>query len=114
VDAHDGSPKAASLSPDGGRLITGASDGVVRIWDTGSGDQVHEIRLAGTEAQGVAFSGPDEVAVLGGSGQINLYTTQSDRLLELVRGSLTRAFTQRECQRYGLDPCPTLEDLRSG
>ena len=41
-------------------------------------------------------------------------TIDTDELLEIARNSLTRGFTEDECDRYKFDPCPTLEQVRSG
>lgn len=42
----------------------------------------------------------------------SVYTLDSDELTELVRGSLTRGFSQGECDRWGFDDDrPTLEDM---
>jgi hypothetical protein len=43
-----------------------------------------------------------------------VYTLDGDELVRLTRASLTRTFTEVECARYGIDPCPTLEELRRG
>ena len=110
-DAHDGSPKSAALSADGTKLATGASDGVVRVWDAASGALAHEIRLADSQIQGVAFTAADELAVLVETGTLLIHTIDSGDLIATVRASLTRAFTAQECARYRVDPCPTLEEL---
>jgi hypothetical protein len=35
-------------------------------------------------------------------------------LLSDAAGGLTRSFTERECEEFLIDPCPTLEDLQDG
>ena len=40
--AHDGAPKASRLSDDGKLIVTGAADGVVRVWDAATGTLLHE------------------------------------------------------------------------
>ena len=72
VRAHVGSPKSGALSPDGTKIVTGASDGVVRVWDSGSGGLLHEFRVTG-QAQGVAFLGNDRVAVTPYNGNIEVF-----------------------------------------
>jgi WD40 repeat protein len=114
TEAHDGSPKSAGLDPTGQWLATGASDGVVRVWDAATGALVHEARLTGTEVQGVAFSGAWELVILPTSGHLLVDTMHPVRLIEAVRASITRGLTTQECARYGIAPCPTLETLRGG
>jgi WD40 repeat protein len=113
-DAHVGSPKSGALSPDGTRIVTGASDGVVRVWDAGTGDLLHEFRVSG-QAQGVAFLGDDRVAVTPENGNILVFLLNPKALVDAARASLTRSFTPEECERFGFgDACPTLGDLRGG
>ena len=112
VRAHVGSPKSGALSPDGTKIVTGASDGVVRVWDSGSGALLHELRVTG-QAQGVAFLGDDRVAVTPVNGNIEVFLLDPDALVVAARASLTRSFTPEECDRFGFgDACPTLDDLR--
>jgi len=42
------------------------------------------------------------------------FTLDGDRLLSLAVDSLTRGFRAEECATYDIDPCPTLEEMRSG
>jgi WD40 repeat protein len=114
VRAHVGSPKSGALSSDGTLIVTGASDGVVRVWDADSGALLHDLRV-NTQAQGVAFLGDDRVAVTPESGNILIFHLDADALVDAARASLTRSFTPEECKRFGFgEACPTLEDLRGG
>jgi WD40 repeat protein/DNA-binding CsgD family transcriptional regulator len=114
-DAFDGSPKSAAMSPDGSLIATGASDGLVRVWDTQTGHLVHEIPIGDTEAQGVAFLDDKHLAVTPRDGSLYVYTLDPAELLRIVRSSLTRGFTKTECERFNFgDACPTLEQLRGG
>ncbi len=36
-----------------------------------------------------------------------------DQLGDIATAGLTRSFTAEECATYGIDPCPTLEEIRS-
>jgi WD40 repeat protein/DNA-binding CsgD family transcriptional regulator len=109
---HDGSPKGADISPDGTKIVTGASDGIVRVWDATSGDQLHELEVDG-QAQGVAFVDDDHVAVAPYGGNLLIFDLDPDKVLQAARASLTRSFTPEECRRFGLqDSCPTLDELR--
>jgi WD40 repeat protein len=38
-----GSVRAAEFAPDGGRIVTGAFDGILRMWDPATGDEVGQV-----------------------------------------------------------------------
>jgi hypothetical protein len=40
-------------------------------------------------------------------------TVDPAELADTVRASLTRTFTATECTSYGIDPCPTREEMRA-
>jgi WD40 repeat protein len=104
-----------ALSPDASLLATGASDGYVRVWDSETGALVHEIPLGDTLVQGVAFVDDEHLAVTPREGNLFIFTLDVDELRQLVRSSLTRGFTEFECERFNFDDqCPTLEELRDG
>jgi WD40 repeat protein len=110
---HDGSVQAMALSPDGTRIATGASDGFVRVWDEATGDLVHEVPFGDTPVQGVAFVDDTHIAVTPEGGSVLFVTIDPDELLDLVSASLTRGFTETECERFNFgDDCPTLAELR--
>jgi WD40 repeat protein len=110
--AHEAAPKAATLSPDGSRLVTGASDGRVRVWDTGTFELLQELRVDG-QAQGVAFVGPDRLAVTPQGGNLLLMALDPDALVAVVRKGITRGFTADECDRFNFDDaCPSVDELR--
>ena len=46
INAFEGAPKSAALSPDGLLLAIGASDGFLRVWDTRDGSLVQRSRWA--------------------------------------------------------------------
>ncbi len=111
--AHDGSPKAMAVSPDGQLVVTGAADGIVRVWDGATGQLLHQLTVAG-QAQGVAFVGDRRIAVTPSGGGLLLFSIDEHDLLQAARASLTRPFTPEECERYHFgDQCPTLDQLRT-
>jgi WD40 repeat protein len=112
ADAHVGSLKSASISPDGTTLATGASDGIIRAWDTRSQALLQEIHLP-AQVQGLAFADGTRLLAAPDGGSLLEFTLDPAELESLVRGSLTRGFTPTECVTYEIDPCPTLEEMQA-
>ena len=114
VHAHTARPKAAVVSPDGTQVATGAADGLVRVWDARTLDLTHELRVRG-QAQGVAFVDEQHLAVTPQDGDLLVMSLDRAELLARVRSTLTRGFTDAECEQFGFETaCPTLEQLRAG
>ena len=63
---------SVAINPNGDRIAAGSNDSKVRVWDTNTGKQVHEL-VVGTRfpAWSVAFS-PDGTRIATGSGQRDL------------------------------------------
>ena len=110
---HAGWIQAAALRADETLVATGATDGSIRVWDD-SGRLVNEIDFPGRAVIGLAFISQTHLGVVLEDGQLRVVTIDTDELLEIARNSLTRGFTEDECDRYNFDPCPTLDQLRSG
>ena len=63
MPAHSRVPEGASrLSPDRRLVVTGASDGIVRVWDGETLDMLDQVQVLG-QAQGVAFLDDRRIAV---------------------------------------------------
>jgi hypothetical protein len=61
----------------------------------------------------VAFVDDRHLAVALDGGTVQVVTMDSAELLDIVRRSLARGFTESECDRFDLgDGCPTLFELR--
>ena len=111
-DAHVGSIKSHSVSPDGSLLATGAADGIVRVWDATSGVLRQQMEFA-SQVQGLAFIDERHLAVIPQrSGELFVMTVDAAELAATVRASISRGFTATECSTYDIDPCPTLEQSR--
>jgi WD domain, G-beta repeat len=108
------SVRAVALSPDGSSMATAGGDAVLRVWDTKTGEVTQEIDFGGLQLQGVGYIDRTHLAVSPQGGGLLIMTIDASELVKLVRASLTRSFTDTECKTYGIDPCPTLEQLRTG
>ena len=103
--------RGLEFSPGGSMLASGAVDGFLRIWDVEAGVELHRIPI---ESPSDAYWIDDEHLVVG--TQWGLWTTitlNTDELVDIALDRLTRGLTTEECATYRIDPCPTLEDVRS-
>ena len=122
---NDGSfVRGFQLSPDGGSLATAGEDGVVRVWDVsalhsgpamvlGEAPPLLDEIPTGVVSD-VLWVSADTLAVVTRTGGWAIVSLDADVLVEEALAGLTRSFSERECQSYRIDPCPTLEELRSG
>jgi WD40 repeat protein len=107
--AHPGAVWDIVFSPDGSRVATAGSDGVVRLFDTTSGEQVLALRGHERAVARVAFS-PDGTMLASESvdGTVRIWALGLDDLLEIARQQVTRSLTDEECRQYlHLETCPT-------
>jgi class 3 adenylate cyclase/WD40 repeat protein len=104
---------AAALSGDSTLVALGAADGSIRVWDD-NGRLVHQLDFPGQQVLGLTFVSQTHLGVMLDDGQLRVVTIDTQELLDIARNSLTRGFTQEECDRYHFDPCPTFEQMRSG
>ncbi|HSM43445.1 MAG TPA: TIR domain-containing protein [Acidimicrobiia bacterium] len=57
----------------------------------------------------------DETVVIGtATGIFGTVSLSTDRLVAQTRAGLLRSFTDQECAKYRIDPCPTPEEMRRG
>ena len=61
---HQGHVCSVAFSP-GRRLVSAAFDGTVRIWDSSTGQEIHELRVQQAPVYGVAYS-PDGLRIAAG------------------------------------------------
>jgi WD40 repeat protein len=111
--AQDGRLRGLALSPDGSQLASTGEDGHVMIWDLDSLQLVDRIPLP--FPSDAMWIDEDTLAVtLATRGEWAVVTVRNDELLDLARAGLTRSYTVDECRLYNIEPCPTLEEIRSG
>jgi WD40 repeat protein len=109
---HDGELWAIAISPDGSSIATGATDGTLRVWDAATGRLTHELSFAPQHVVTVGFVDENRLAAGLVDATVHLVAIDPDQLLDIVADSLTRGYTDAECERFNFETCPTLEEMR--
>jgi WD40 repeat protein len=92
------------FSPDGARLATAGFDGVVGLWDPRTG--ATQLRITHDGQVGGAGFSPDGSHLLAtvsrnqGSHAIQIYTMDLEELVSIAEHTVTRGFTEAECQEH--------------
>ncbi|MGD8202342.1 BTAD domain-containing putative transcriptional regulator [Ornithinimicrobium sp. W1679] len=111
---HEGTVMDAELSPDGSRVATAAAQGLVRLWDTGTLDLVHEIPVS-QAVHAVAWLDDRRLVLLRDDGTLDTVLTDPGELIAVAREGLNRPLTTAECRSFGFEgSCPSLGQLRDG
>ena len=114
--AHDGGIRSLDISPDDTMVASVGLDGMARVHLIDSGELVTEISVViGAQANNLQFLDDETLIVtVGDRGLMYQLTLDEAVLLAVARDRLTRSFSDQECANYRIDPCPTLEEIRSG
>ena len=114
--AHDGGIRSLDISPDDTMVASVGLDGMARVHLIDSGELVTEIPVViGAQANNLQFLDDETLIVtVGDRGLMYQLTLDEAVLLAVARDRLTRSFSDQECANYRIDPCPTLEEIRSG
>jgi WD40 repeat protein len=99
--------RSAAFSADLSRLVTGHPDGLVRIWDTRTGNLVTELPGHAGPVYSLAFS-PDESRIASGSDDATV------RLRDPLRGEDLLVLTDHDDYVYALSFAPDGASLASG
>jgi len=85
LQAHDEPVNAVAYSPDGGRIATGARDGVLIIWDGATGQPQQMVQGHADEILSLAWSGNNATLATGGADDvIHLWSAAAGQDVQLV------------------------------
>ena len=108
----EGRIRGLSFSPNGSKLMTGATDGFVRVWELATGDEVERIPI--DSVSDGYWLDESRIAIENRTSLWTVVTLDLVELIALADSRLTRSFTGDECATYRIDPCPSLEEMRGG
>jgi WD40 repeat protein len=122
--AHDGRMRGLAPSSDESRLATSAADETVRIWDLSDildgavldRGQIPPLldEIPTGVVSDVRWISPHLIGLVTIGGTWTTVSLDPAQLVHDLASRLTRSFTDRECQTFRIDPCPTLDEIRSG
>lgn len=88
------------------------------VWNIESNFIFGEIPVLGdigTAINGVTFLDNKTILVAPqGGGPLLRFTIDPAQLFDIASNSPNRGFSDTDCATYDIDPCPTLEEMRSG
>jgi len=99
---------AVRYSPDGRSIASGSWDGVVKLWNAETGQELLTLGQFSQPIFGIDFT-PDgkTLAVSSWDGVVRTYIIDIEQLIAVANTRLTRSFSEVECQKYlHTDTCP--------
>ena len=98
--AHEGGIPDIAISADGTLATTGFGE-EVKLWNLSTGELLLELRTAPAQGQSTIAFSPDGSYLLYSDGDlVRKYLRDTDELVALAEGLLTRDFTDDECRQY--------------
>jgi WD40 repeat protein len=102
-----------SVSPSG-NLIASAGDDGVRVWNIADESLRTEVAFNVDAIRNVMFIDDTHVLAVPRWENIGLVVTlDPSELARLANQRITRTFTEVECATYGIDPCPSLAEIKN-
>jgi len=102
-----GAFRCLTVSPDGGRLLSGSSDKRVRCWNVKTARVLHDFGGRPMQADNLAFSPDGRLALLAGTDCPDDRETGFDSVRLCDAESGAELLNLRKCQRYGSAPTIT-------
>lgn len=84
---HSDTIYGLAFSPDGKKIVSGARDKTIKIWDVDSGERIATLVGHGKQVNSVSFS-PDGKKIVSGGGDstINIWDSDSGRIIDVLEG----------------------------
>ena len=109
--AHEEGVRGFALSPDGSMLATTGEDDFVEIWSLP--DHTLLDKIPADFPSDAMWIDDDTMGIARAQGaRWAVVSLDVQELLAQARASVTRTFSAEECTLYGIDPCPTLKEMR--
>ena len=112
-----GSLRDVDLNSEESHAATAGFDNFVRIWDLASESIVEEIEVEGNLPTGLTdvefLTDAILLVVASDFHEVLVFTIDTSELISFAKARITRGFTEQECATYGIDPCPTLDEIKS-
>lgn len=105
VDAGGFMPGAV-LNEDGTRLLTSLGRGDLTLWDTDTGHLLYTVEALDGTVNEPRISADGSRILIPTADVVHELTLDSDELLDIARGRVTRPLTDQECRLYLGGGCP--------
>ncbi len=85
IDRQQGSIYSIDISPNQAMMVSGGEDGLVRIWDTNSWEEIHTFDDSDSTVQAVAFSPQgNTIAAADADGKIRVWDIKTKQLIQTI------------------------------
>jgi DNA-binding SARP family transcriptional activator/WD40 repeat protein len=101
--------RGVAISNDGEHVMLGGTDGLVHVHEIATGGLLDRIPEA--DVSDGFWIDEERIAVGTRVGAWAILDLNIIRVAEQALGQVTRGFTQEECKRYDLDPCPAVDQM---
>ena len=113
LPGHAGGARAIDMASDGSLIVSGSSDGFVRVSDFTTGELVQGFSIGDTTITVAEFIDDRHLLVIGQGGPALVMTIDVAELIDIARSRVTRGPTAEECATYHINPCDTLAQIQA-